>query len=210
MAGCFVLPSKGPVSSRRIPRFLNNNVTNSQVLFHNGSLLHSKFNTQLLITVYNSSRILTQVQLLPGLEHNSQITLRNTLQLNTAGKYTSYLFAFQNTTDSLLRNLLPYILHCRIHSNAFVYIVGTAINPLLRNRTVTLLWKCNKLIVTQHTQQELLRYYGNLICHIAPSLRLLVPRSPQVRRRSAHMSHYHLCSNVALDLSVICLCNICV
>jgi hypothetical protein len=22
-----------------------------------------------------------------------------------------------------------------------------------------------KLIVTQHTQQELLRYYGNLICH---------------------------------------------
>jgi hypothetical protein len=28
-------------------------VTNSQVLFHNGSLLHSKFNTQLLITVHN-------------------------------------------------------------------------------------------------------------------------------------------------------------
>jgi hypothetical protein len=53
---------------------------------------------------------------------------------------------------------------------------------LLCNRTVTLLWKCNKLtvmqpallryygnaiklIVTQHTRQELLRYYGNLICH---------------------------------------------
>jgi hypothetical protein len=35
-------------------------VTNSQVLFHNGSLLHSKFNTQPLITVHNSSRILTQ------------------------------------------------------------------------------------------------------------------------------------------------------
>jgi hypothetical protein len=33
-------------------------------------------------------------------------------------------------------------------------------NPLLCNRTVTLLWKCNKLIVTQ---QELLRYYGNAI-----------------------------------------------
>jgi ankyrin repeat protein len=31
------------------------------VLFHNGSLLHSKFNTQLLITVHNSSRILTHV-----------------------------------------------------------------------------------------------------------------------------------------------------
>jgi hypothetical protein len=35
-----------------------------------------------------------------------------------------------------------------------------------------------KIIVMQHTQQELLRYYGNLICHIAPSLRLLVPSSP--------------------------------
>jgi hypothetical protein len=31
---------------------------------------------------------------------------------------------------------------------------------LLCNMTVTLLWKCNKLIVTQ---QELLRYYGNAI-----------------------------------------------
>jgi hypothetical protein len=36
-------------------------VKNSQVLFHNGSLLHSKFNTQPLITVHNSSRILTHV-----------------------------------------------------------------------------------------------------------------------------------------------------
>jgi hypothetical protein len=54
----------------------NNIVTNSQVIFHNGSLLHSMFNTQLLTTVHNSSRILTQVQLLPVLEHNSQITLR--------------------------------------------------------------------------------------------------------------------------------------
>jgi hypothetical protein len=34
-------------------------VISSQVLFHNGSLLHSKFNTQLLITVHNSSGILT-------------------------------------------------------------------------------------------------------------------------------------------------------
>jgi hypothetical protein len=49
-------------------------VTNSHVLFHNGSLLHSMFNTHLLITVHNSSRILTQVQLLPVLEHKSQIT----------------------------------------------------------------------------------------------------------------------------------------
>jgi hypothetical protein len=67
--------------------------------------------------------------------------------------------------------------------------------------TATLLWKCNKLIVTQ---QELLRYYSNatkdLTCHIAPSLRLLVPSSPQVRRQSVHMSRYHLRSKVALDL----------
>jgi hypothetical protein len=37
---------------------------------------------------------------------------------------------------------------------------------LLCNMTVTLLWKCNELIVTQ---QELLRYYSNatkdLTCH---------------------------------------------
>jgi hypothetical protein len=39
-------------------------VTNSQVLFHDGSLLHSKFNIQPLITISNSSRILTHVQLL--------------------------------------------------------------------------------------------------------------------------------------------------
>jgi hypothetical protein len=36
-------------------------VISSQVLFHNGSLLHSQFNTQLLITVHNSSRNLTHV-----------------------------------------------------------------------------------------------------------------------------------------------------
>jgi hypothetical protein len=36
-------------------------VTNSRVLFHDGSLLHSKFNTQLLIKISNSSRILTHV-----------------------------------------------------------------------------------------------------------------------------------------------------
>jgi hypothetical protein len=42
---------------------------------------------------------------------------------------------------------------------------------LLCNMTVTLLWKCNKLIVTQH---ELLRYYRNavkdLTCHNTLSL----------------------------------------
>jgi hypothetical protein len=35
--------------------------------FHTGTLLHSKFNTQLLTTVSNSSRILTHVQLLLAL-----------------------------------------------------------------------------------------------------------------------------------------------
>jgi hypothetical protein len=36
-------------------------VISSQVLFHNGSLLHSEFNIQLLNTVDNSSTILTHV-----------------------------------------------------------------------------------------------------------------------------------------------------
>jgi hypothetical protein len=39
----------------------NDIVTDSQVLFHDGTLLHSQFNTQLLITVHNSSRNLTHV-----------------------------------------------------------------------------------------------------------------------------------------------------
>jgi hypothetical protein len=38
-----------------------NSVISSQVLFHDGTLLHSQFNTQLLITVHNSSRIRTHV-----------------------------------------------------------------------------------------------------------------------------------------------------
>jgi hypothetical protein len=35
---------------------------------HNGNLLHSEFSTQLLITVSNSSRILTHVQLILKLQ----------------------------------------------------------------------------------------------------------------------------------------------
>jgi hypothetical protein len=58
-------------------------VTNSQVLLHDGTLLHSQFNTQLLITVHNSSRIRTQVQLLSVLEYNSQITLRKSQPAST-------------------------------------------------------------------------------------------------------------------------------
>jgi hypothetical protein len=50
--------------SRFLTVRLLNIVKNSQVLFHDGSLLHSKFNTQPLITISNSTRILTHVQLL--------------------------------------------------------------------------------------------------------------------------------------------------
>jgi hypothetical protein len=38
-----------------------NIVISSQVLFHNGSLLQSRLNTQLLITVHSSSKNLTPV-----------------------------------------------------------------------------------------------------------------------------------------------------
>jgi hypothetical protein len=45
----------------------------------------------------------------------------------------------------------------------------------------------------------LLRYRGILACDIAPSLRLFVPSSPQVRRQSVQVYHYHLRFKVALD-----------
>jgi hypothetical protein len=38
-----------------------NIVISSQVLFHDGTLMHSKFNTLQLITVHSSPRLLTQV-----------------------------------------------------------------------------------------------------------------------------------------------------
>jgi hypothetical protein len=60
----------------RKSHFWHQFVTYSWVLFHNGTLLHSKFNTQLLITISNSSRILTHVQPLLVLWYNPQITLR--------------------------------------------------------------------------------------------------------------------------------------
>jgi hypothetical protein len=41
--------------------FFEHTVTISRVLFHDGTLLHSKLNTQPLIAVHNASRILTQV-----------------------------------------------------------------------------------------------------------------------------------------------------
>jgi hypothetical protein len=58
--------------------------------------------------------------------------------------------------------------------------------------TVTLLWKCYRVHRSCHQV--------NPTCNIAPSLRLLVPSSPHVRRQSVRMSHYHFRSKVALDL----------
>jgi hypothetical protein len=46
---------------------------------------------------------------------------------------------------------------------------------------------------------SLLRYREILICDIAPSLRLLVPSSPQVRRPSADANRHHLHSKMPLD-----------
>jgi hypothetical protein len=100
-------------------------VTNSQVLFHSGSLLHSKFNTQLLITVHNSSRILTQVQLLPVLEHNHKLHSRQVHVLSVCVSEHNSLSASK---------ALLYIAHSHFHSNVSVYIV-------------VLLWKCHKLTV---------------------------------------------------------------
>jgi hypothetical protein len=124
----------------------------------------------------------THVWTLLVFSYNSQITL----QLNPAGKYTSYLFAFQNTTVSVHSKSLLYIPHGRKHSNVFRLVLryyGNATHELLRNSTATLLW---------------IRYQG-LIYHIAPSLRLLVPSSPQVRRQSVQVYHYHSRPGVPLD-----------
>jgi hypothetical protein len=42
-------------------------------------------------------------------------------------------------------------------------------------------------------------HQGNPICHIAPSLRLLVPSSPQVRRKSVQVYHHHSRPGVPLN-----------
>jgi hypothetical protein len=60
----------------------------------------------------------------------------------------------------------------------------TATNPLLCNLTVTLLWKCNELIVTQ---QELLRYYSDatkdLTCHNSNSEIALITNKVEEKRQ---------------------------
>jgi hypothetical protein len=54
------IPEYSELHTRRREN-LKSTVISSQVLFHDGSLLHSKFNTPQLITVHNSSIVLTQV-----------------------------------------------------------------------------------------------------------------------------------------------------
>jgi hypothetical protein len=53
---------------KKILKFCKSIVTYSGSSIHDGSLLHSKFNTHLLITVHNSSRILTLVWQVLGLQ----------------------------------------------------------------------------------------------------------------------------------------------
>jgi hypothetical protein len=65
-------------------------------------------------------------------------------------------------------SLLLFCFHCY---EAFVFIVA---------------------LTREYNNDALLRYRGILACDIAPSLRLLVPSSPQLRRQSVHMSNYHL------------------
>jgi hypothetical protein len=86
----------------------------------------------------------------PLFEHNSLITTITPLR-----PFTS------DPKAQLNSKALPYT-----YPTAVTIVMLTATNPLLCNMTVTLLWKCNELIVTQ---QELLRYYTNatkdLTCH---------------------------------------------
>jgi hypothetical protein len=143
-----------------------NTVTNSQVLFHNGSLLHSMFNTQLLLTVHNSSRILTQLQLLPVLEHNCQITQPASTR-PICLRFKTQLLITVSSSITHVRTLqvhsktLPYIAHSiSIVTSPFALFryYGNATNSLSRNSnchvtmetpqthchstaTVTLLWK---------------------------------------------------------------------
>jgi hypothetical protein len=126
----------------------------------NGSLLHLKLNTQLLITVHNSSRNLTHVwqNLEPHCLELFKLS-RTTTNCNYCTT-ASFLFRSQNTTVQFTWK------HSLLYNNA-VSIVMLPFSVVLLQQThcyttwtVTLLWKCNILSVTQ---QELLRYYGNAI-----------------------------------------------
>jgi hypothetical protein len=143
-----------------------------------------KVNTQLLITVHNSSRILTQVQLVWVLEYNSQITLR---------QVHSYLFAFQHTTVDYsssmthVHSLLVFSHNCPTASKSLPYIAhsvsivtspsallryyGNATNSLSRNSNChvtmetpqnvsTLLWKCHKVHRSCYQVKPNMSQYG--------------------------------------------------
>jgi hypothetical protein len=85
-------------------------VTNSQVLSHNGSLLHSLFNTQLLITVSSS---ITHVRTLQVLSHNCPVHSKSLLYISH-GRIHSNVFRlvlryYGNATNSLLCNRHCYV-----------------------------------------------------------------------------------------------------
>jgi hypothetical protein len=112
----FLYKSKVAAYVKKYTKYI---VTNSQVLFHDGTLLHSKFNTQLLITISNSSRILTHGTY-PGSVIQILITTLKTRP--TASPVTtnaSTPFCFQLWTDVHLKSL-TYLSLSRIHSNACV------------------------------------------------------------------------------------------
>jgi hypothetical protein len=73
-------------------------VISSQVLFHDGSLLHSKFNTQHLITVHSSSRILTHVRQIHELQR---------ILLLSSSFSTGSLIQITSTTSSSMTHVLP-------------------------------------------------------------------------------------------------------
>jgi hypothetical protein len=105
---------------------INYIVISSQVLFHSGSLLHYKLNTQLLITVHSSSKNLTPVWQILELQ---RIPLpSSSFSTGSSALITNYNQQLYNTrldSTSLLTPLtaskiLSYLSHCRNHSNASV------------------------------------------------------------------------------------------
>jgi hypothetical protein len=93
------------------PQTLFITVTYSWVLFHNETLLLWKFNTQLLITVSNSSRILTHVQPLLVLWYNPQITLR------THGCVLSICVSEHDSTVHRNSSMVTPPFHCCIEAS---------------------------------------------------------------------------------------------
>jgi hypothetical protein len=114
-----------------------------------------------------------------------------------------YLLAFQTSTGLLIK---------QFYGNAFCLHSCNA--EQIHCYTVSLLWvemfslsryygtyhlnvNCcrNVDIIDSHMQN----HQGNTICHIAPSLRLLVPSSNQVQRQSVQVYHHHSRPGVPLN-----------